>query len=290
MALGVALALCGCVTYPPPTRGDTLTIITTNSIGQPDTSTIHVLPISTPINANGSFFITGVGWLMFPDTNGVSVQTNVQKGNYMATNSSGGLGQGILFALPGNGQSYNAAQPGIAISGFNIFNFSPGVQLLVAGTGISVSPSNGMGTVTITGTNSPFATNSSWSTNLASGGTLAGVPVFGGPTGFNVQGSFTARANIIVQGQTVGGAPSLEVDADTFGDPILLTRNSGGVQALTIDNSGDLVIKTNALSSWPAAATTPGDAVFVNSNGWLYVLASKFGSTAWTKTNLISAP
>jgi hypothetical protein len=42
---------------------------------------------------------------------------------------------------------------------------------------------------------------------------------------------------------------------------------------------------TNALTSWPTAAATPGGFAIVNSNAQPYVLLSSPGSTAWVSTN-----
>src|SRR5439155_9537546 len=63
--------------------------------------------------------------------------------------------------------------------------------------------------------------------------------------------------------------------------------NSPGLTNLNITVS---FLPTNALSSWPMAARTPGGAAQVNSNGTIYMLVSGPGSTAWTKTNYISGP
>jgi len=49
-------------------------------------------------------------------------------------------------------------------------------------------------------------------------------------------------------------------------------------------------LPTNALSSWPLAARTPGGAAQVNSNGTIYMLVSGPGSTTWTKTNYVTGP
>jgi len=61
----------------------------------------------------------------------------------------------------------------------------------------------------------------------------------------------------------------------------LLASVSGNGKALTI--------RSNALSSWPTAPTTAGDAVIVNSNGYLYALCSGTGAT-WSKTNSVATP
>lgn len=48
-------------------------------------------------------------------------------------------------------------------------------------------------------------------------------------------------------------------------------------------------VKSNALSSWPTAPRTAGEAYIGNSNGVLYALSSGMGS-AWGRTNVISQP
>lgn len=47
---------------------------------------------------------------------------------------------------------------------------------------------------------------------------------------------------------------------------------------------------TNPISVWPAAPSKPGDMYLGNSNGVIYMLTSKPGSTSWTKTNLLATP
>lgn len=113
----IALAICARANV-------TMTIVCTNWQGFPDTNALIVQSVKLPINADGTYFITGVPRLYHPDLTGTVTITNMTKGAYMATNNSLGA---ILFAAPSGTGSYNAAQPGVAISGFNVFNFMPGV-------------------------------------------------------------------------------------------------------------------------------------------------------------------
>ena len=48
-------------------------------------------------------------------------------------------------------------------------------------------------------------------------------------------------------------------------------------------------VQSNALSAWPTAPRTAGEAYIGNSNGVLYALSSGMGS-AWGRTNVISQP
>lgn len=49
-----------------------------------------------------------------------------------------------------------------------------------------------------------------------------------------------------------------------------------------------IFLSTNALSAWPTAASLPGQAVFVNSNGTVYLLTSGPNATTWGATNKIA--
>jgi len=51
---------------------------------------------------------------------------------------------------------------------------------------------------------------------------------------------------------------------------------------------GQLFIATNDLSVWPTAPTFPGQAVFVNSNGVVYLITSGPGLATWAATNKLA--
>lgn len=132
--------------------------------------------------------------------------------------------------------------------------------------------------------------------------------VVGNILGGDGQTAFYADSRII--GDTAGG---LSLDGlnrvlyDSVANPRLnwedgeLTDNwyvTGTFQSIgnltasgnRISNAGHYQQATNALSSWPTAAATPGGCAWVNSNATVYILTSTPGGTAWTKTNPIAGP
>lgn len=93
--------------------------IFTNSVGQPDTNVVRIIPVSGPVaNADGSFTSIGLPIRVTPAADGH--WTNVlAENNYVVTNQY--LGQGIAFRAPlDNGNTpYNVWDR--RISGFNYF-------------------------------------------------------------------------------------------------------------------------------------------------------------------------
>lgn len=89
----------------------------TNSVGQPDTNTFLVIPVSTPINASGGYVQTGIPVRMVPNSSGYS-QTNLLVGNYIATNA---YIKTVLFRAPDDfGQTIYPFNT-LLISGANTF-------------------------------------------------------------------------------------------------------------------------------------------------------------------------
>jgi hypothetical protein len=63
----------------------------------------------------------------------------------------------------------------------------------------------------------------------------------------------------------------------------LILDGNSGVLAMTLG-------PTNAISTWPAVAATPGGYAIVNSNASVYLLTSTPDSTTWAATNKLGGP
>lgn len=61
--------------------------------------------------------------------------------------------------------------------------------------------------------------------------------------------------------------------------------NLTNLNALSVSQ---VFLSTNDVSVWPTAAQLPGQAVFVNSNGTIYLLTSGPNTTTWAATNKIA--
>ncbi len=119
----------------------------TNYLGTPDTNyfLIQQLDRDTPVLSNGSVKPIGIPIRIRPNSNGYWF-TNLVGGNYLMTNAS--LGQGIVFALPNSGTNpwcvtCDKEHGGIANSGFNVFNYTPGINTITGTNGFVVSVTNG---------------------------------------------------------------------------------------------------------------------------------------------------
>jgi hypothetical protein len=231
-----------------------VTITCTNVINQPDTNVIKVFPINTPINADGTYFVTGTPFRVIPDTNGVGTITNLQPGAYAATNP--GLGS-VVFAIPNLSGSYDAAQPGIALSGSNKYNYSPGVIQIVPGAGTTVSPLNGIGVVTINAGGSNSGVFSSvWSTNMPSGGSISHLNI---ATGFSGQKTkLSGPLNEFVEWDDT--EPGINIGPNLFAN--IIGSFVGDGAGLT---NVPVIINSNI---YPTVALMPnGAATLWNSNG-----------------------
>lgn len=123
-------------------RAATVTFTMTNSVGNPDTNSILIQPIASSINADGSVQTAGLPFRIYPNTGGI-VSTNLQGGNYLATNAficsqyvgpgNFGTSQGIIFAVPNSSGTYPFGQ--LAISGYNVFNYN-GASFVVTASNI----------------------------------------------------------------------------------------------------------------------------------------------------------
>ena len=96
----------------------------TNSDGSMCTNALIVTPIWRNINADGSWSINGVSKRLLL-TNGTN-NINLMRGAYAVTNPVSGWYQ--LFTIPTDSGSYNAFDPGIVISGGNVFNYVGGMS------------------------------------------------------------------------------------------------------------------------------------------------------------------
>ncbi len=138
--------------------GATVSFYMTNSIGQPDTNSIKLFATSAYVRADGTIQTIGLPIVLYPNTNGY-VATNLMAGNWLATNRfivsnfaiPGGVGssQGILFAVPNSTNTYTFGS--LAIPGYNVFNYTPGVRTITGTNGFVVTPTNGQGDVLIDG-------------------------------------------------------------------------------------------------------------------------------------------
>ena len=129
----LVLLFAGCAS------GAIVSISFTNSIGQPDTNAVKLIPVARPIMANGGFSTAGPGIISYPNTNGWTTNW-LSSGAWLVTNSF--LGQGILFAVPTTTNSYVLGVNLQPISGFNLFNYTPGVNLITS-TNASVNVTTG---------------------------------------------------------------------------------------------------------------------------------------------------
>jgi len=93
---------------------------------------------------------------------------------------------------------------------------------------------------------------------------------------------FYARSPLWSSGNLNAAAPN------TAGTEVFSAGTNGVVAAANIGFvGGQFVVQSNALSAWPTAPRSRGDAMFVNSNGVVFMLGSGVGLT-WTTTNKIA--
>lgn len=172
----------------------------------------------------------------------------------------------------GNLVPYDAGT-GISLSGGHIANTGvTSVGLSTSGTGLSISGSP----VTTTGTLAINSAGFVFTNGLSTAGTVSNT--------FTFRGTVNISTPTVVSPSTVLGLDGgNNVVSYSGGNNINL--NGGLINLNTIQ-----YISTNALSTWPTAAPTPGTSAIVSSNGWVYILCSGPASTAWTFTNLIAHP
>jgi len=198
-------------------------------------------------------------------TGGAGAGGGANGGDMVFTSGSGGdsgVGNagngGVTTMVAGTGGTGNSgAIPGIG-GGFT----------LAGGTGGSATiGANGSagGMATFTGGKGGAGATANGSANGGNGGNLYMYGGIGGAAGI---GGGSAGTN----GNTYFGIKS---DGTLIGHVYLGEAILNGVYQQA----------TNALTSWPTAAATPGGFAIVNSNAQPYVLLSSPGSTAWVSTN-----
>jgi hypothetical protein len=143
--------------------------------------------------------------------------------------------------------------------------------------------------------------------NISTSGTVTnkGITYFGSSQQANIDASGKLTAGTWGSGGGLTFAPnggnSYVLSFNDFsptvaGQPTLGGSFNWGAFKNTAITTGSITatngyfLPTNSPASWPANAGVAGTAFYGNSNGWIYLLTSAVGSTAWTKTNLIATP
>jgi len=125
--------------------GATVQIQTVHFTGRTNNRPILITPVTAPaIGAGGTHFVVGPSLTVQP-TNGV-VTTNLVTGYYRL--AFDGLAGSLTIWVPDEAGTYNAAAlvtDSVAVGSTNTL----GVSQLVAGSGVSLSPTNGRGVVTV---------------------------------------------------------------------------------------------------------------------------------------------
>jgi hypothetical protein len=116
------------------------------------TNTIIVTPISERY-FDGSYLVTGIP-LRIPVTNGLASH-NFTKGDYELRLDGIAWRTNMVFAVPDSGGPYDLQTRWV--SGGNVFNYSPGVWAIIAGSGITLSTN--AGNITISTVAAPALTN-----------------------------------------------------------------------------------------------------------------------------------
>lgn len=116
-------------------------------------------------------------------------------------------------------------------------------------------------------------TNTAGDLTLEAASTFLQMEATGNTTGFRMYDLFNGGSEFQMRRRANGGASVSAIiyvltnDVFTFGVPV--------------------GVSSNAVAAWPVAPRSPGDAMFVNSNGVIHLLTSGLGST-WTATNRIA--
>jgi len=145
--------------------GATVQIQTVHFTGRTNNRPILITPVTAPaIGAGGTNFVVGPSLTVQP-TNGV-VTTNLVTGYYRL--AFDGLAGSLTIWVPDEAGTYNAAAlvtNSVAVANTN----APWVSQLVAGSGVSLSPTNGRGSVTVSAVGGEAtATNVVWTNNMLS--------------------------------------------------------------------------------------------------------------------------
>jgi len=139
--------------------GATVQIQTVHFTGRTNNRPILITPVTAPaIGAGGTNFVVGPSLTVQP-TNGV-VTTNLVTGYYRL--AFDGLAGSLTIWVPDEAGTYNAAAlvtNSVAVGSTN----TPWVSQLVAGSGVSLSPTNGRGVVTVSASGGGSA---SWTNNV----------------------------------------------------------------------------------------------------------------------------
>ena len=268
-------------------HGANIRFATTNTFGLPDTNYIVLRPIGDPAMANGALISRGLPFRILPDADGIVV-TNLSAGHYAASNSvlvaqwlpTVGTREGVIFAVPDDSTTnvYNIG-PDIVISGANVFNYTPGVRRLIGTNGIVVTPTTGVGELTIDGadftpefsdiTNSlgftPLTAQEVTNATAVVTNTIVGAAIVGPSPVTNGLATIAyadARANAvtntIVGAAIVGPSPLTNGLATTSS---LNTASNAIVAQIVSGGSGGT--STNFVTNWVAFST---NAVFTNLN------------------------
>lgn len=116
-------------------------------------------------------------------------------------------------------------------------------------------------------------TNTAGDLTLEAASTFLQMEATGNTTGFRMYDLFNGGSEFQMRRRANGGASvsaiiyALTNDVFTFGVPV--------------------GVSSNAVAAWPVAPRSPGDAMFVNSNGVVHLLTSGVDGT-WTATNRIA--
>lgn len=114
----------------------------------------------------------------------------------------------------------------------------------------------------------------------------------------NLVGSVAVTTTNTLTSLTVQGAEGTDAivaavrHATGASNDVLQVQNTSngflfGVTTNGVARGGGFVVRSNAMANWPTAPRYHGEAIFVNSNGFVYLLTSGVGLT-WTATNKIA--
>lgn len=163
----------------------------------PDTNFFRIFSINDPVMAHGGIQTKGPAKLIYPDTNGLASVT-LLGGWYQMTNFA--LGQGILFLVPGDTNSYNVND--IAVSGFSTYQVT-GVRKITSNDGsVTVSPTNGVGVIDLATTGVGGGGIFTRAGTNASAYTNSNVVTLSGVTDTNVVNALVAANRIDVSAGT----------------------------------------------------------------------------------------
>lgn len=120
---------------------------------------------------------------------------------------------------------------------------------------------------------------------------LLAIPLLGAIYPGGGSGGVVTATNAILR--VSGNGTNTSLWGTTYVQDLVATKQAVATLIATnsyldLSLSTNFLGRTNALSTWPTAASNPGGATFVNSNGTVFLLISSPGGTAWTSTNKIA--